>query len=115
MDIDTITAFIAGVAIPAFIVLFGREALGKWLLAGQVRENTALDALIEIVKESIAGWRESSSAITRLVTALEVNQVDANQSRHHIQETMEKQYKLLHTVEGRLSALLLILSETTNG
>lgn len=111
MDVNTITAFIAGVFIPVVIALFGREAIGKWLMAGQIREATALEALVQIASEAVSGWRESSSSMAQLVSGLELYKVDADQVRDRIYQALQTQGETLHQLETRLITLVAILSD----
>jgi hypothetical protein len=54
---------LGGVLVSVLTALLGKEALGRWLLSGQMRETTAQGAIIELARDAIAGWREASMAV----------------------------------------------------
>jgi len=109
IDVQMIVAFVAGILIPLFIALFGKEALGRWLLASQTREATALEALIGITQGAVAGWRESSNTMAQLVASLEMYKADTDQDRSRIFDMLQVQTEALRQIENRLISLVAIL------
>jgi len=110
MDVNIIAAFVAGVIIPLIIAVLGKEPLGRLLSARQDRESTALSALIHLAQESIAGWRESNSAVMALSTGLDAYKTDTSASDTRIYAAIMNQGRILGSVESRVTALVSILA-----
>jgi hypothetical protein len=115
MTLRDIQFLVVGIVIPLLIALIGKEPLGKWLTSGYKREETALSAIIELVRESVAGWRESTSSIALLIAAVEKHDIGSLTRDNAMQKLLEKQWTRLQGVEDRVSLLVTILAEGSEG
>lgn len=102
METETVGAFVVGVIVPLIIAIFGRESVGKLLLGRERREDTALSALIELTKESIAGWRESNIAVMNLSETMGRHSDSSEQRGKQIVESQGDMASFLHNMNSRL-------------
>jgi len=115
MTLRDIQFLVVGIVIPLLVALIGREPLAKWLASGYKREETALSALIDLVKEAVAGWRESTASIAILSAVVEKHDVGSLMRDTEMQKLMEKQWTRLQGVEDRVSLLVTFLAEGAEG
>lgn len=119
MNIDNIVAFATGVLIPVIMLLFGKEAVGKMLLSKQQREDTALSALISIVQEAIAGWRESNVAVIQMSESIRdyseqyaKHSVQSSDERKDLGAVMQSMNVRLDNFDIKLGMLVKVLAST---
>lgn len=124
ITVPNLVAFVSGVLIPMIVVLFGRESIGKLLLGKQHREDTALTVVLDLVKESVAGWREATAAnmaLTGVVERINVLMETHDKSldaalleyRRVITHSNTRASESFRSLHDKLDALINILADDT--
>jgi len=112
MTVEVWQAFVIGVLIPLVGAIGGKDLLRRWLVSGQEREMTAQTAIIELAKDAIGGWHESTKAVTRLTDAIQTHGKESGLYYQSLKESTESQDERLVSIESNISSLVNILART---
>lgn len=107
---EAVVGALAGAIVTVATALLGRESVGRWLLAGQVRETTALQTVTELVKEAVTGWRESTMAYIQLASSVSGLTRDETYHYQDLRDRLVTQGEKLDSISERVTSLISVLA-----
>ena len=109
MTLEVWQAFVIGLLIPLIGAIGAKDLLRRWLFSGQERETSAQAAIIELARDAISGWHESTKAVTQLSNAVQAQGKDQQLYYRSLKECSESQDQRLDGIESKLGSLVTIL------
>lgn len=110
---EAIIGALAGAIVMVMTALLGRESVGNWLLSGERRETSAVNAMIAMLDKAIDGMVSLASQLQRIGTELAGHDRDASLRWQQERVEFEDIKTALSDIQTRQRALIHALAQGT--